>query len=222
MSTFSELGNFPPSPEVQREMALTQIRFFQASNANYRRGVAMVQSCPSSKRIAKLHEVCEAVKNGAEPMVETYFFRDIKPSLVEKSVNALLDEVVQNRELACSLDGESYEEHAIDDEFRRGVVERILENDPDKDEDNDEFAPIVVFNPLEELSVRGLIRFAGSLHRYSVGAVFESLENSEAVAAELEKEYLRQERTRTAVIGLVAFAGALGGSLAASRINKRR
>jgi len=221
MSSFPELEETPPSTEVQREMAFTQIRLFQAVNTDYRELVELIYRHPSSDRITRLREICGEVKDSSEPIVEAGFFRYIDPGLVGESVNVLIEEILQNRKLASALGGEDYDGDEFDEEFRQRLVERVLTDDQEPDEED---TPMVLFitDPLEELPTEDLIRFMGSLHERTMKDVLESLEESEDVEMKLEKEYLRKERVRTAVIGLVAFAGALGGSLLADKINKQK
>lgn len=219
MSTLPELGGLPPSPEVQREMALAQIRFFQSVNQDYRQLVTLIHRFPTSKRMTRLQEICGTIKDSSDPMVETSFFKDIDPNLVETSVNALVDEIVKNRELAASLANDTDEADKFDAEFRDGLIERVLTDDTTAEDDEAE--PLYATNPLEELSTGSLIKFMGGIHECTVTDIYESLEESESVSIGLEQEYQRQERIRTTVIGLVAFAGALGGSLVADRIKRK-
>jgi hypothetical protein len=220
MSIPSELDEFPPSPEVEREMALEQIRFFQSTNKDYRALVGLIHHHPSNERLTRLQEICRSVSNSSEPLIETDFFREVDPRLVRTSVDALINEIVHNRELASLLEGEGYDNDELDEEYGNRLVERVLANE--LEEDDDELVPIIIENPMGQLSTKALVSFMGGLHEYSVIDVFENLEDSEAVAIGLEKEVRRQERMRTVVIGLVAFAGALGGSLAGDRIKRNR
>jgi len=221
MSSFPELERTLPSLEVQREMALDQIRSFQSMNMDYRQLATLIHQHPSSGRITTLREICSGVKDSSEPIIEAGFFRDVDPSLVSNSVNALIDEILQNRELDSALGGNSYDSDEFSGEFRQTLIERVLANDQELD-DEDSSTPLFVTNPLEELPTKSLVSFIGAIHEGSIRDILESLEESESVEAGLEKEYIKKERIRTVVIGFVAFAGALGGSLIAGKINKQK
>ena len=220
MTSIPEVGKLPPSPEVAREMALTMINVFQTANTDYRHLATLIQRHPGNKRLATLDEASKAVADSSTSLIETNFFRDISPELVERAVSALVDEIEHNRELATTFDAGEYEAE-FDDDFKQKLVERVLSTDLDEDDENG-LMPLIVFDALEELSTEKLIVYMGDMHGSSVRDVFESLEESDVVQKKLEEEYLRRERVRTAVIGLVAFTGALGGTLIGQKLNKQK
>jgi len=199
-------------------MALFQIRSFQSINDEYRQLTELISRHPSSKRLERLSYISGSLQDSADPLVETAFFRDIDQSLVAKTSQVLLDEINKNRGLAAMIEGDDDYEDEFDDEFRQQLVERMLSGDAETDEEQS--VMVIASDPLE-LAPRTLARFMGGVHGMSIQDLFVSLENSESVSRGLDQEYARHEHLRTASIGLVAFAGALAGSLLAGKIKKR-
>lgn len=220
MSTSEEFRALPPSVEVQREMARAQIIQFRSLNNDYRQLAEIAHRHPSSKRIDDLRLVSKTVIDSSDPLAETMFFKDIDSALVQVSVTALVEEINQNRRLASIIDEDEDPDEDYDDEFQQNLVERLL-SDESEIEDEEPSGIIVIGDPFD-MAPNKLARFMGGLHSMSVHEIFTSLEESESVAIQLEREYERQQHMRTAVIGLVAFAGALGGSLLGGKINGRK
>lgn len=218
MSTSEEVRNLPPSPEVQREMAAAQIDFFRTMNTDFRQLVEVIHAHPSAKRMERLREICTTVEDSADPLTETMFFRDIDPALVGDAVEALIDEINQNHQLAAEL-GDEEPESEYDEGFRQRMTESILADEPET-EDDEPKAVIIIGDPFD-MPASSLTAFMGGVHGMSIREIFVSLEESGSVNIALEREYERKERLRTAVIGVVAFVGAFGGSVAAHRYNKR-
>ncbi len=219
MSTSEEVRDLPPSPEVQREMAAAQIEFFRVQNTDFRQLVELIHAHPSSKRMERLREICATMEDSADPLTETMFFRDIAPALVGDAVEALLDEINQNHQLAAELEDEELERE-YDEEFRQRMTERILADEPEM-EDDEPKAVIIMSDPFD-MPASSLTAFMGGVHGLSIREIVINLEESERVNVALEREYERKERIRTAIIGVVAFVGAFGGSVAAHRYNKRQ
>lgn len=219
MSTSQQSMEMPPSPEVQREMALAQIQHFRSMNTDFRRLVEMIYKHPSGKRMERLREICNIVEDGSDPLVESMFFRDIDPELVGLAVEALIDEINQNNQLALELESDE-PEGEYDEEFRQQMTERILTDDPEAEDDEPKI--VIVTSDIFDMPTSSLVKFMGGIHNMSVRGLFGSLDESDKVDRALEQEYVRKERLRTAIIGVVAFAGAFGGSIAANKFNKRQ
>jgi hypothetical protein len=201
-------------------MALAQIEFFRKVNVDFRQLAALVHKHPSSKHMTRLRQISANVQEESAPFVESNLFKDINPDLVPMAAAVLVGEISQNREMTAAFGGRTYKEEEFDEEFLKSLVKRVQEEELDADSEDPE--AIIIFNPIEQLSASSLIDFMGGTHEFSVINMMEALEESESVNAGLDREYERHERLRIATIGVVAFAGALSGSIVASKFKKRQ
>jgi hypothetical protein len=220
MSTSEEFTALPPSVEVQREMARAQIADFKSINDDYRKLAEITFRHASGKRMNNLRLVSRAATDSSDPLAEALFFKDLDPALVQESVAAVLEDINQNRRLASTIDEDFDPEEDYDDEFQQKLVDQLLSEEPEP-EDEESRGLIVISDPFD-MAPSMLAKFMGGLHSMSVDEIFRSLEESEGVAIQLDREYERQQHMHTAFIGLVAFAGAFGGSLLAGKINGRK